>query len=149
MEQTRLYRSRTDKVLGGVAGGFAEYLKTDPLAVRLICILLAILGGGGVILYILLWIFIPQKPDDSFKTYSNMEQENKTYNSTPPPGQDNKPKQNPDKGNLAGGVILITIGVLFLLAKFIPRVDFHDLWPVILIVGGFLLLRKSFINPNK
>jgi phage shock protein PspC (stress-responsive transcriptional regulator) len=149
MEESRLYRSRSEKILGGVAGGFADYLKTDPLAVRLIFILLVILGGSGVILYILLWIFIPQKPIESFKEFQTMEQDDKTYNPAPPPGQGNQRKHDPGKGNLAGGVILITLGVLFLIGHFVPKVDFHDLWPVILIVGGALLLRKSFINPNK
>jgi phage shock protein PspC (stress-responsive transcriptional regulator) len=56
----RLYRDSSDKILGGVASGLANYLDIDPAVIR---ILLIIFGftGTGVILYIILWIFLPAK----------------------------------------------------------------------------------------
>ena len=58
----KLYRSVTDKMLGGVCGGLAEYFSIDPVLVRLIFVLAVIFGGSGILAYIILWIIIPQKP---------------------------------------------------------------------------------------
>ncbi len=57
----RLYRSRNDSVLGGVAGGVAEYLDVDPSIVRIVWAILAIVTGGiFFILYIVMWIVVPE-----------------------------------------------------------------------------------------
>lgn len=58
----RLFRSRTDRVLGGVCGGIAEYFDIDPVIVRLIWVLLVLAAGTGILLYIIAWIIIPSKP---------------------------------------------------------------------------------------
>lgn len=57
----RLYRSRTDSVLGGVAGGVAEYLDVDPSIVRIVWAILAVVTGGiFFVLYIVMWIVVPE-----------------------------------------------------------------------------------------
>jgi phage shock protein C len=57
----RLYRSTTDSVIGGVAGGVAEYLDVDPSIVRIVWAVLAIVTGGiFFVLYIVMWIVVPQ-----------------------------------------------------------------------------------------
>ncbi len=59
----RLYRSRKDKVLGGVCGGIAEYLDVDPVVVRLIWAIATLISMGfGIIAYIIAWIVIPEEP---------------------------------------------------------------------------------------
>jgi len=58
----RLYRSRTDRILGGVAGGIGEYLNVDPTIIRLIWLLSILLGGVGFPLYLIAWLIIPRKP---------------------------------------------------------------------------------------
>ena len=63
-QQTRrIYRSRTDRILGGVAGGLAKYLGVDPVLIRLAFIAL-LFAGIGVLLYIVAWIIIPEEPID-------------------------------------------------------------------------------------
>ncbi len=62
----RLYRSQTEKMIGGVCGGLAEVLDLDPTIVRLVFVLLALLGGHGLLLYLILWIVMPQQ--DQVKT---------------------------------------------------------------------------------
>jgi phage shock protein PspC (stress-responsive transcriptional regulator) len=57
-----LRRSRTDKVLGGVAGGLAEYTGIDALLWRVAAIALTFAGGSGVIIYLLLWLLMPPAP---------------------------------------------------------------------------------------
>jgi len=58
----RLYRSRKDKILGGVCGGIAEYFNTDPTIVRILWVLLSLADGIGILLYIAMWIIVPQEP---------------------------------------------------------------------------------------
>lgn len=58
---TRLTRSRSDRMIAGVAGGVARYLNTDPTLVRLVFVLLA-LSGPGILFYPLLWLVMPQEP---------------------------------------------------------------------------------------
>ncbi|MBX3057926.1 MAG: PspC domain-containing protein [Anaerolineae bacterium] len=61
-ETKKLYRSQSDRWLGGVCGGLGVYVGIDPTIIRILFVLLVIFGGGGGLLYILLWIFIPQEP---------------------------------------------------------------------------------------
>jgi len=60
MNQSKLYRDTRNQVIGGVAAGLGRYFNIDPLLVRILFVLLAIFGGGGLIIYILLWIFVPE-----------------------------------------------------------------------------------------
>ena len=53
-EAKKLYRSTDDRWLAGVCGGLAKYFNIDPTFVRVIFIVLALIGLGGVILYLLL-----------------------------------------------------------------------------------------------
>jgi phage shock protein C len=62
MNVKRLYRSRTDLMLGGVCGGLAKYLAVDSAIVRLVFLLLLFLGGGGFWIYLVLWIITPVEP---------------------------------------------------------------------------------------
>ena len=55
----RLYRSRTNKVIGGVCGGIGEYFNIDPVLIRLVLVLFSFMGGGGIIAYIIAWMVIP------------------------------------------------------------------------------------------
>jgi phage shock protein PspC (stress-responsive transcriptional regulator) len=61
-EPKRLYRSRTQRMLGGVAGGLAEYFNVDPTLVRLLFVIFSLAGGPGLIAYIILWIVMPEVP---------------------------------------------------------------------------------------
>ncbi len=59
----RLYRSRNDKILGGVCAGIAEYLEIDPVVVRLIWVIATLFSMGlGILVYIIAWIIIPEGP---------------------------------------------------------------------------------------
>jgi phage shock protein C len=59
----RLFRSRSERVLGGVAGGVAEYLELDPALVRVAwAILILATGGAFLVLYVIMWIVVPEAP---------------------------------------------------------------------------------------
>jgi phage shock protein C len=58
----RLRRSRTDRMLGGVCGGVANYFGIDPVAARVGFLVLALItGGGALIAYPILWIVMPDE----------------------------------------------------------------------------------------
>lgn len=58
----KLYKSSTTRMLAGVCGGIAEYLEVDPTLIRLAWVAFCILGGSGVLFYILAAIIIPDAP---------------------------------------------------------------------------------------
>jgi phage shock protein C len=62
MKEKKLMRSADDRMLAGVAGGLAEYFAIDPTLVRLIFIIIALFGGGftGILIYVVLWIVMPE-----------------------------------------------------------------------------------------
>ena len=60
--EKRYYLSTTDKKIGGVCGGLAEYFEIDALLVRLLFVFLTFSFGGGLLLYLLLWILAPKRP---------------------------------------------------------------------------------------
>jgi phage shock protein PspC (stress-responsive transcriptional regulator) len=57
--EKKLYRSETDKIVGGVCGGLAEYFGIDSAIVRLVFVLILVYGGSGLLVYIILWIVLP------------------------------------------------------------------------------------------
>jgi phage shock protein PspC (stress-responsive transcriptional regulator) len=57
-----LHRSATDQWLGGVCGGLAAFSGLDTWLWRLLFALMVILGGTGLLLYVLLWILVPLEP---------------------------------------------------------------------------------------
>jgi phage shock protein PspC (stress-responsive transcriptional regulator) len=62
----RLRRSATDRKIGGVCGGLAEYFGVDATPIRLLWVILSILCGaviGGVVAYLVAWIIIPAPAD--------------------------------------------------------------------------------------
>lgn len=63
--EKRLYRSRTDKMLGGVCGGIADYFGIDPTGVRIITLVLVLIWGSGLLAYLVLWIVVPMAPKDT------------------------------------------------------------------------------------
>lgn len=57
----RLLRSRTDRMIGGVCGGLAQYFGLDSSALRVISALLIMFGGMSVWVYLILWLVIPEE----------------------------------------------------------------------------------------
>jgi phage shock protein PspC (stress-responsive transcriptional regulator) len=60
-EPHRLYRSENDKMLGGVCGGIAAYLKIDSSVIRIIFAFLTLGFGTGILVYLVLWVVLPPK----------------------------------------------------------------------------------------
>ena len=56
----RLVRSSSQKMIAGVCGGVAQYLGWDVTIVRLLWIVLTLAGGSGILIYLVLWLVMPQ-----------------------------------------------------------------------------------------
>ena len=60
-----LHLSRADRKIAGVCGGLGEWLDVDPVFLRVTFVLLALLGGLGFLVYVVLWLFVPRAPAES------------------------------------------------------------------------------------
>jgi len=155
MENKRLYRSLRDKKFAGVCGGIADYFNIDPILVRVVFVILALFGGGGVLAYLVLWVIVPVNPEPWFQnmdfkgTPGAEETPSGTENGACSPWSHEKDANKPARGALMGGLVLITLGVLFLLDRLLPNINFQDFWPVILIVIGLALIGGNFVLPKK
>lgn len=146
MNYSSLYRSRTQRVFGGVAGGIAEYFNMDPVIIRVIFVLAAIFGGGGIIIYLVLWIAVPERPFTSTFYNTGTPPEPDPIKDTPPAGESEPRSDITNRrytGSMIGGIILIGVGAIILVTRVIPDVYFRDLWPFILVAAGVVLIVTS------
>lgn len=141
--EKKLYRDEQRKTIAGVCAGLADYFGVDVTLIRLVFVLALIFKGGGIVIYLIMWIVIPakpfafhQSPTDAPPPYGNMAQPNPFQTPYPP-----KPKSN---GAVIGGLILVLIGAFFLIDEFniFPYIDIFRFWPIILIAIGLAILLK-------
>lgn len=111
-----LRRSRTDRVLGGVAGGIARYFGVDPILIRLGFVLLVIAGGSGVLIYLIAWLIIPEEGEGAERETAG-------------------PAMDAATTRLVLGGALIAIGGILLASRFIPYFS-QVFWPLVFIVAG-------------
>ncbi|MCZ2857976.1 PspC domain-containing protein [Blastococcus sp. VKM Ac-2987] len=69
----QLRRSSTDRMIGGVSGGLADHTGIDAVLWRVGFVGLAVAGGAGVLVYLLLWVLMPSGPARSDETPSPLE----------------------------------------------------------------------------
>jgi phage shock protein C len=132
----KLYRSSNDKILAGVCGGIAEYFALDSVIVRLLWVVFTLMGGAGLLAYIIAAIIIPGNPMGGpvSENYSRSD----SYDS----GQRNGNAAR--SSSLVLGVILILFGASVLLKDFIPFIPRDMILAAALIgLGIFFLVRKS------
>ncbi|MGM0446600.1 MAG: PspC domain-containing protein [Bacillota bacterium] len=127
--EKKLYRSRENRVIGGVCGGVGEYFEIDPVIVRIILLLLFFVGGIGFITYIIAWIIIPERP---------FEKENIEVDET-------VIKEQKEKRMKILGYILFGLGVYFILEIwFNINIEFGaELWSIGLIILGIVIIFKN------
>jgi phage shock protein C len=116
----RLSRSRDDRMVAGVAGGLGRHLGVDPVILRIVFVVLALAGGGGLLAYLLAWLVIPEEAGDGAPAASGAD------------------------ASLLAGLVLVGLGVLLLADRFLPVFSWRYLGPVVLIaLGGLLLARRK------
>ena len=115
----RVYRSRNDRVIGGVCGGLGRYFGVDPVLLRVAAVALALSGGLGLVAYLVAWAVIPE-----------------------PDGPD-APRGAPANGHgvaVATGAGLIALGALLLLRLLVPWFSMALFWPLVVVCVGVLIL---------
>ena len=146
----RLYRSRDDRMLFGVAGGMARYFKVDAAIVRLVWVLLFIAAGAGILLYIVAAIVIPEEPA-GYAAGSSAAAGGVPAGqplADRPPGQGQATGRDSGGGAILLGVVLVLVGGWFLLQRFLPQIESALVWPAILIVVGLVLVVGALRRPG-
>lgn len=96
MEKKKLYKSRKNKMIGGVCGGLAEYLNMDPTIVRIIAGILCLVKGLGILVYLIMCIVMPYNDED----FSDDDTENlKSANIDPEEEKKSSKKSNSEKNS--------------------------------------------------
>ena len=161
----RLYRSRDDRMLAGVAGGLARTLDADPSIVRVVWVLVTFLSGGiALIVYLVMAVVVPEAPDDvawpapsptpptgPVPAGSWLAPDGRIVPRAEAPVADGPPGAGRVRGSgdgrrlaIVAGVILILLGGLFLIREFVPAIDLSTAWPLASIGFGLLLVILSF-----
>ena len=154
MVRKRLYRSRTDRMLFGVAGGFADWLDVDPAVVRIVWALLVFAGGAGFFLYIVAAIVMPEEPwPGTTAAPAGPAPEaagTAGVGSSPAPNTTNwgRPAGRPRDGNGAVvlGGLLVLVGLWFFARNLLPAFDDRFVLPAFLVVLGAILVLWSLRN---
>lgn len=136
----RLYRSRGDRMVFGVAGGLARYLNIDSSIIRLVWVLLVLAAGTGILLYIIAAVLIPEEPVGSVP--------GTPPGTTAPAGGSwayRPPTERRDAGGgaIILGAILVIVGGWLLAQRFLPSLEGRVVWPVILVFVGLALVLGS------
>ncbi len=141
----RLYRSESDRVIGGVAGGLAEYFGIDATLVRILFVLFAF-HGAGILIYLLLWVIIPTESSVHPAATEHTMKENLKeveHKAKHLGGEAEDFAARPEAKRWLGWVLL-AIGLWFLLVNFgfLSLFLLGKLWPVLLILVGVAVLAK-------
>lgn len=139
----RLYRSRSDRMLFGVAGGMAKSLDLDPSVVRLVWALLVLAGGVGLLLYIVAAIVIPEEPLGGAAGAASGDSAGAAGPGTSSSGS--QPRASRPRGNapVIIGLALVAVGVWLLVRRFLPTIDSDLIWPALLVLVGIVLVVGS------
>ncbi len=137
MSSKKLYRSREDRIIAGVCAGLADYFNIDTTFVRLAFIFLFLVEGVGVVAYLIAWVIIPEQSqqlivEGSSQAEANFANEEYEMNS-----------KNIDRNRVLG-YILIILGLVFLLDRWLPAIYWDKYWPVLLIIVGGIILSRGF-----
>lgn len=114
----RLYRSNNQRVIAGVCGGLGEYFAIDPVWFRIGFVVLALGGGSGILIYLLMWLVIQPAPNGY---------------TAPSFG----------RGAVTGaaviGVVFMSVGTIALVNTAVPWMGQY-IWPIVFVLGGLALL---------
>jgi phage shock protein PspC (stress-responsive transcriptional regulator) len=149
MNDRKIFRSIDDYMLAGVCGGLAKYFKIDSSLIRIIFILLALSGGSGILIYLILWLVVPKEEgvekevdrEEKIKEFAN-EIKGKAKSMAKEIKMDTKIEKVGKKFNILG-IILIMVGIVAIWNQISPiTIQWNYFWPGMLILIGILVLFK-------
>jgi phage shock protein C len=165
----RLYRSRDDRMLAGVAGGLAELLDADPSLIRVVWAVLVVLTGGlALLVYVVMAIVVPERPagmeprgaapatapgaqpagPGPAGSWVAPDGSTVPIGSPSPPRSGHRRADDAARGGLIAGLLLIVLGGFFLLRQILPAFDVGSWWPVAAIGLGIILIVLA-VTPSR
>jgi phage shock protein C len=135
----KLYRSKTEKMLGGVSGGLADYFEVDVTLVRLIW-LISLLSGVGFLLYFFAWILIPLNPAHTGISLEKTEVELRQEIVSVDPEEMARSKA---KNQRFIGIALIGIGGVYIINQIMPWFTLSKTWPLLFVIIGLVILLRG------
>lgn len=141
----RLYRSREDRMLAGVAGGLAEMWDADPSLVRIVWALLVVVSGGiALLVYIVMAIVVPEGDAvDALPTPAAAVDGREARRAARSARRAARREHSSTAGIAIGG-LLIVVGGMFFLKELLPAFDLDVFWPLILVGLGIFVLVLGF-----
>ena len=156
-ETKKLYRSRRDRVIAGVCGGLGEYFGLDPILFRIAFLLLSVMGGSGILLYVILVFLIPldsgsdampsggEKIEEFAKEVSERAKDlAHEFAGSKEKNSERHSKEKTSRRNLFG-FLLVAIGLIVFLNALFPGqfIRFNIIWPALLVFLGLSILSRS------
>ena len=144
----RLERSRTDRVIGGVCGGLAEYLDIDATFVRVVMIILGFPFGIGILIYFVLLFLMPNPGEPTPFVRRSVGEAAPTTDPARVPVVTSRvidPLEF-DRRRNGLGLLLVAVGVIFMLGNVgaFRFIDWQVIWPLVLIaLGVFLIAQRA------
>ena len=149
MTDKKIFRSIDDYMIAGVCGGLADYFNIDSSLIRIIFVLLAIGGGSGILIYLILWLVIPKEigvekqvnREEKVKEFAE-DVKNKAKTIAKEINSDVKIEKM-KKINILG-IILILVGLVAIWNQISPiTIQWNFFWPGLLILVGLLVMFKK------
>jgi len=147
MEDKKLYRSKSDKVLFGLCGGLGRYFGVDSTLIRILFVLLVAPGGFGIFAYVIMSLITPMEPGTG---ESNANEEVKEFTHKMKEGAHEMAKEIKERRHHGGfrsllGVILIAVGISSLFGKIFPFYHIGSFfWPILVFLfGAYLLIKRK------
>ena len=142
----RLERNPMNKVIGGVCSGLADYFNLDVALVRILFVIALLFASFGFWLYIILWIFIPERDLNFY--FNNDQHQYREYQPKSEDVDNSSNYVNKKNTTIFAGVIVILLGFIFLINNFIPISWVWKLWPIILVLIGTVMIVNAIKKNN-
>ena len=154
----RLYRSRQDRMIAGVAGGLAELWDVDPSLIRVVWALLVVFTGGiALVVYIVMAVVVPEEDEvypvaaapsgtgtDPDATMALTDPAQAARDARAEARAARRAARAERGGGTSAGLIvggfLVVLGLFFLIRQFLPQIDFDWFWPLVLVGLGIVLV---------
>ncbi len=145
---SRVVRIRSEGILGGVCAGLGDYLRIDPVLIRIFFVLLAFADGVGVVAYFILWLLLPEASGEEGLALDETLRQNadelaeraRSIGKDFSQGFEGAHPQLP----MIIGSALIILGVAFLIDNlniaWLAWIRYELMWPFLLILAGIVLL---------
>ena len=142
----RLERSRTNRVIGGVCGGLAEYLDIDATFVRVVMIILGFPFGIGILIYFVLLFLMPNPGEPT--PFVRPSVGDAAAMAEPPVSVASRVVDplEVDRRRNGLGLLLVAVGVIFMLGNVgaFRFIDWRVIWPLVLIaLGVFFIAQRA------